>query len=238
MKGTIFNFVKIANSFFFFLGFVFLSLFVAYQLYDTNFRDKYTSNDSIQLVDNNNTASNPIEYKKSFIKKYDDVYIFRVRSNRILNPSLDSGSAIEVYNMFGGSSEYDDFETVNFLFAKEDSAPKLLLESHALVLEYQLITIEPDPTSFITQFKTNKHLFSVVENDDNQDKFLDKKDKVNLLASDHQGANLMTIAEDIDDYEIVDDNLLLITQIKVDKTVTLLYNLETGVAKTLNTNLP
>ena len=104
--------------------------------------------------------------------------------------------------MFGGSSEYDDFETVNFLFAKEDSAPKLLLESHALVLEYQLITIEPDPTSFITQFKTNKHLFSVVENDDNQDKFLDKKDKVNLLASDHQGANLMTIAEDIDDYEI------------------------------------
>lgn len=238
MKGSIVNFVKIANSFLFFLGFIFLSLFVSYQIYDANFRDKHRTYDSIQVVDSNDAASTPIKYKKSFLKKYEDVYIFRVRSNRILSPSLNSGTVVEAFNMFSGDGEYNDFETVNFLFARENSAPTLLLESHALVLEYQLITLEPEPESFNRQFKTNKHLFSVIVNDDNQDKVLDKKDKINLLASDHNGANLITIARDINDYEIVDDNLLLITQRKEDKTIILIYDLETGASNTLNTNLP
>ena len=106
------------------------------------------------------------------------------------------------------------------------------------MLEYQLITLEPEPESFNRQFKTNKHLFSIIVNDDNQDKVLDKKDKINLLASDHNGANLITIARDINGFEIVDDNLLLITQRKEDKTIILIYDLETGASNTLNTNLP
>jgi len=138
----------------------------------------------------------------------------------------------------GGSEKYNDFETVNFLFAKVNSAPVLLLESHALVLEYHLITIEPKPKSFNRAFKTNKHLFSVILTDDNQDKVLDKKDKINLLASDHDGANLVTIAKDINDYEIIDDNLLLITQFKEEKTIILIYDLQTGTSNTLNTHLP
>lgn len=238
MKGSIVNFVKTANSFFFFLGFIFLSLVVVYQIYDANFRDKHRTYDSIQIADSNGTDSAPIKYKKSFLKKHDDVYIFRVRSNRILSPTLNSGNKVEVFNMFAGAGEYNDFETVNFLFARENSAPTLLLESHSLVLEYQLITLEPEPESFNRQFKTSKHLFSVIVNDDNQDKVLDKKDKINLLASDHNGANLITIAKDINDYEIVDDNLLLITQGKEDKTIIIIYDLETAASNTLNTYLP
>jgi hypothetical protein len=240
MKGTIVKFVKTANSFFFFLGFVFLSLFVVYQIYDVNFRDHQRTFDSIQVVDENDVANTPIKYKKSFLEKYDDIYIFKVKSNRIVSPSVNSGTNVQVYNMFssGGSEKYNDFETVNFLFAKVNSAPVLLLESHALVLEYHLITIEPNPKSFNRQFETNKHLFSVILKDDNQDKVLDKKDKINLLASDHNGVNLITIAKDINDYEIIDDNLLLITQFKEEKTIILIYDLETGTSNTLNTQLP
>jgi len=164
----------------------------------------------------------------------------RCPSPVIVSPNVNSGTNVQVYNMFssGGSEKYNDFETVNFLFAKVNSAPVLLLESHALVLEYHLITIEPKPKSFNRAFKTNKHLFSVILTDDNQDKVLDKKDKINLLASDHDGANLVTIAKDINDYEIIDDNLLLITQFKEEKTIILIYDLQTGTSNTLNTHLP
>lgn len=238
MKKSIVNFVKTANSFLFFFGFIFISLFAAYQIYDANLRDKHRTHGSIQIADSNDAASAPIKYKKNFAKKYDDVYIFRVSSDRLLSPSLSSGTVVEVHNMFSGDGGYRDFETVNFLFARENSAPTLLLESHALVLGYQLIILESQRESYNRQFKTNKHLFSVVVNDDNLDKVLDKKDKIDLLASDYIGANLITIAQDIIDYEIIDDNLLLITQPKEDKTIIFIYDLETGVSNTLNTYLP
>ncbi|MFT6088263.1 MAG: hypothetical protein ACJA11_003539 [Glaciecola sp.] len=237
MKGSIINFVKIANSFFFFVGFIIVALFVVIEVYDANFRDKLRTHDSIQIEDNNDNANVPIKYKKNFVKKYEDVYMFRVRTNRLLSSSISSGTIVENFNMFSDDSNYNDFETVNFLFAKANSEPTLLLESHALVLDYHLITFESDPASYPQQFKTNKHLFTVILNDDNEDKVLDKKDRINLLASDYNGENLISIAQDITDYQVIGDYLLLITQRKEGKTITIIYNLATSSAHDLNTDL-
>lgn len=238
MKGTIANFVKTANNFLFFLGSILLILILAYQVYDANFRDKHRAHDSIKIVDSKNAKSAPIKFKKSFVVKYDDLYIFRVRSNRLLSSSLISGTIVESFNMFSGTDEYSDFETVNFLFTRTDSAPTLLLKSHALVLDYHLIALEPESASYGRQFRTSKHLFTVILNDDNQDRILDRKDKVDLIASDYDGTNMITIANDIDEYQIVDDNSVLISQSKEGQAISLIYNLGTGTSHTLDTILP
>jgi hypothetical protein len=237
MKGPIINFVKTANSFLLFIGFIIVALFVVIEVYDANFRDKLRTHDSIPIEDNNDNANVPIKYKKNFVKKYQDVYMFRVRKNRLLSSSISSRTEVETFNVFSDDSNYDDFETVNFLFAKANSEPTLLLESHALVLDYHLISFGSDPAPYTQQFKTNKHLFTVILNDDNEDKVLDKKDRINLLASDYDGENLIYIAHDITDYQVIDDFLLLITQRKEGKTTTTIYNLATSSAHALNTDL-
>lgn len=238
MKGSIVTFVKIANSFLFFFGFIFLLLFVAYQVYDANFRERHSTHNSIQITDKNDAASKPLHYKKVFVKKYEDVYVFEVRSNRLLSSNLQSEDKIEVLGMFSGGSKYDDFETVNFLFARDNAAPTLLLDSHALVLKYDLIRISTEKDAFYGQLKTNKHLFSVVVNDNNKDKVLDKKDQINLLASDYNGENLITIAKDIKGYHLLGSNKLLITQRKGNETITLTYDLFADSSIILNTDLP
>jgi len=236
MDGAFTKFVKTANSFLFFFGFILLLSIATYQVYDINFREDRRPHNSIQIVDSDSTADKPIKYKKSFVKKMEDIYIFRISSNRLLSSNSNSGTKVEYFNMFSGSNDYDDFETVNFMFASTDNKPRLLLESNALILNYELMNFEPLAASYGRQFKTSKHLFTVVLNDDNQDNVLDKKDKIKLVASNYNGTDIITIADDINGYEIVDDNLLLLTQIKEGETINRIYKLGIGTSQTLIVN--
>lgn len=237
MKGNLINFVKTANYFLFFFGTVFLLLFIGYQIVDNVFNDRYPTHDSIPVVDGNDTTHTPIEYETSFIEKHDDVYIFRVKSNRILGGKPQVENAFTAVQMFSKGVN-DDFETVNYLFARINGEPGVLLDSHALVLDANLINLLPEKHLYHRKFKTFKHLFTVVMNDTNQDKVLDRKDKISLLASDYDGANLITIAEDISNYEIIDDNLLLLSLRETEKSSRFIYNLNSGEKQMLHTELP
>ena len=239
MKRTIFKFISVANQYLFFFGFTFFVAFIGYQLFKDLTRDRSRSPDynSIQIVGSKDESDTPIEYRKSFIEKLEDVFIFRVRSNRLEKSELERSSIVKDINYFSGSSD-NNFETVNFMFVKENEAPVNLLESPALITNYDLVNKTVRDEVFNKGFVTSKHLFTIILEDTNNDSVLNSSDVKRLMSSHLDGSNLVTIAENLIEYEIIDNDLLLITTRVNGEKVFTQYDLSNGNGILLNTEIP
>lgn len=121
-KKAIIDFVKLTNHFFFFVGFLVIASIATFEFYEHRLRPNQSYESSLQIVDDKQAKQIPIEYKKSFVEKYGDIFIFKVRSNRLVDyvDYVDYGStALGVVDLhhFSGGYDVNDFESVNFLFS-------------------------------------------------------------------------------------------------------------------------
>lgn len=235
-RKSIIEFVKLANHFLFFIGFFAIASIVAFKFYEDYSRSNQRYGSSLQVVDEKEIGEMPIEYKKSFVKKYDDIFIFKVRSNRLVSRN-NTGTELEGVRGFAGGYDANEFESVNFLFVRQGSKPKLLLPVHALILDFKLARLQSDYDRYMPLFKTTKHVFEVVSNDTNLDKVMNKDDQIDLVASDIDGTNLITIAHNIQAFEVIDENQLMITREIETGTEISIYDLVTGENKVLEVDI-
>ncbi|MDT0629940.1 hypothetical protein [Alteromonas sp. W364] len=238
MKNGINNFVKTANQYLLFTGLIIIVGFFAYQLAKEIFKSDYQKHNSIALVDETELEEYPIELQTSFVNKYKDVFLFRVSSNRLAREDKEVSNLRKplamMSNSFGG---YEDLETVNFLFTGA-SYKRTLLDKNSLILDYTFLNDTVDIDSYNRQFKLDKHLFTVVKDDTNKDKQLNRKDSIDLLASDYDGRNVTTVFSDIENYEIVDHNVLLVIRMVDEKKEATLYDLVSGAKTKIDINVP
>lgn len=241
MIARIIALVKTINVFFFFFACLFIIVVVSYEFYKSIERDRNRNiGNSIVLVDEAVIDAPKPKFKQSFYAKYDDVYMFRVQSNRLTQTNNDESEVFGLYNKFSGKN--NDFETVNFLFTRVNDVPKMLLDNNALIIEFLKQHVKnPKETRdnfryrYSQNYHQDKHVFSVVRKDTNNDSLLDENDRIDLMSAEYDGTNVTLIAENIEKFEFIEDNLILVKQVgEVDLFV---YNLSSQITDKLDTSI-
>ncbi|GGW64021.1 hypothetical protein [Alishewanella tabrizica] len=81
----------------------------------------------------------------------------------------------------------------------------------------------------------SKNIYSVAKYDSNNDGFLNQHDQKELLISEYDGSNLMSVMNDIRGYKVVDNDIVLIYSGSELDTSYFIFNVKTGALQKLDT---
>ena len=164
------NRVTVVNQYLFLVVVLLLTFLLLKEVFGDVFRGEYQA-PKIELVANDAQQPDPqIAYSKVFQQKVEDVYIFAVKADKVIQQS-DSADLMEgfndrSFNMFSGGS-LTNKNTVNFMFVREEQSPKLLFNQHAMITSYKLFRSTKEDYLHLL----SKNLYLVVSGDTNQDGF-------------------------------------------------------------------
>lgn len=235
MKGKIINFAKTANVLLMFFSFLIVIVFVVVILIKELINDAQRSHhNSIEIVDAGEALDQKIEYTQSFVDKYGDIFVFKLRSNRIIKNDSEKNRPFGMYQNFSGGS-YNDKETVNIIFAKIGEPAKALMQQNALILDFKAAILEPEAKGFKDRFMHQQHIMRIVYSDTNGDKLLNDKDSITLVTSSVDGSLVKDVAKDIVGFRFVDHNQILINY--ANSEVINIYDLKSEQLFPLDTNI-
>ena len=220
------------NQYLFLLGAMLLLSIAGKEIYKDITRAGYEP-PKIALVET--TSENKvvdINYSKLFKRKINDVYVFSIKSDKIVQPDLGENDSTEIVNMFSGSTQ-NDMMTVNLLFAREQQRPTLLFEHHTVITDYFLYEDAPDTY----QYALAKNGYLIVDDDTNQDGYLSSDDHQNFYTSNYDGSALTLILSNVDSMAVENDNLVHLKQGTGVDAIIYFYQVDIGKLIKLDTNL-
>lgn len=165
-----------------------------------------------------------ISYDKEYLTKINEVYIFELKSD-VVHTYQDN--AIGRFNSY--SEDVLSTKTINMIFTKEGEKGKLLFETNRLIFSFKKLRGRSTE-----HYGLSKNIYSVVEKDTNDDSVLDKKDKLNLYVSRHDGSNLTLVMEDYDSFRVIEDDLLMLSKYIDGKQTFYTYEIKSGQIKPLD----
>ena len=160
-------------------------------------------------------ASRPkVTYTEQFIAKLRDTYVFSLSSN-VVDPfhrhskSLERGMMREDeprgrYHAAG--------DAVNLIFVGPVGEGKVLFEQDVRINQYDLSRDEKKTPYGRHPFLLARNLYLVTTSDTNKDGFLNYEDAQTLYVSEYNGTDLKVVLEDVESYQEVSENLLLISK--------------------------
>jgi hypothetical protein len=212
------DFIPKFNQVIFFLGSVSVLLFLS-AIFIRELISSNGSNTGLQVL--KTKLDKDVFPQKTYFMSIKDVHIFKVTSKSIY--LAESNQMSEVASLYGGN--YREANVVNLLFSSENGTKLKLFESDRLITR-----IEPARFNKEQGYPVlNKHLYSVVSQDNNSDGYLNKDDRVDLYVSDYDGRNLKLIHENIKEIEIIEDNKIMITGSNIDNGEFFIYDLASGI---------
>jgi len=225
------NFIEKSNKVLLFIAAIFVIIAIGKNVVRDLFSKDY-SEPKVQVIKQDDTQkeNQKINLEKRYVGKIKDVHLLEVTSDRIIEEQSFSANAnmIVVSSSLGLSSN-----AVNLMFTKVGEKNNLLFDRNALIVEFSPTQINE------TQYQKilNKNLYSVAKLDSNNDGFLNKQDKKDLLISEYDGLKLTTVMENIEGYRIIENNSVLIYTAKESDTLYYIFNVLTGELLKLDTNL-
>ncbi len=216
MKSKIFSFISKSNQILFFLVAVgiivtMLSSVIPHTYAPATVKIK-------KSTEKNNQKEDPakMQYHKSFYKHIKDVYIIKVQADTIMRKEILYYASPRLASV----SNYDQSEhaLVNLIFSKEDKKSYKLLVQDAYIISFGIASDGSTASGKygLNHFKLEKNIYEIVSNDTNGDELLSTKDKKDFYITNYDGKQMKSILKDISNYELIADNLVLITK-KVDK---------------------
>jgi hypothetical protein len=225
------NFIEKSNKVLLFIAAIFVIIAIGKNVVRDLFSKDYTE-PKVQVIKQDDTQkeNQKINLEKRYVGKIKDVHLLEVTSDRIIEEQSFSANAnmIVVSSSLGLSSN-----AVNLMFTKVGEKNNLLFERNALIVEFSPTQI--NETQY--QKSLNKNLYSVAKLDSNNDGFLNKHDKKDLLLSEYDGSKLTTVMENIEGYRIIENNSVLIYTATESDTLYYTFNVLTGELLKLDTNL-
>lgn len=230
--------IKKSNQVLFFLAVIIFIIMISIEIISDLLRNKYEP-PKIELVDSSKTeeqVKKPV-YTVDYLERLEDVYIFELSSKVIdtsqyhRNEVLEMFSVPKVSHNFSGGSYLSD-NAVNLMFVKEDGTKRMLLKSDALVREFSKANRSAKEHSYILE----KNLYLVVNEDTNENGYLDHKDEAKLLSSTYDGKNLTLILSNVGSFKLINDNKLIISQ-RGDSPSFFTFNVADSNLTKLNTTI-
>ena len=220
--------IRNCNSIIQFLILIFICVLIVVQCIVFIVKQIYRNqNSGIQIV----TKESKVEIKQSI--KYDtllrDTYVFSLESNAI---SINNNILLQ---RSAKSCEYSyrNKRIVNFFFVSAQSKKETRLFDKDILIESH---------KFINDNKNNgylldKNIYAVAEQDTNEDQRLTIDDTICLYISDYNGLNLKKIGNNVYRYQIINDNLILFSEVIENKEVFRAWDINTEkneIIKTIN----
>ena len=223
------GFIEKSNKVLLFFAAIFVIILVGRDVFRDIMRKDY-SPPTVQVIKSDDAQA--IEQKAKLEKQYvgliKDVHIFEITSDRVIQEQPYGSSAERIVI----SSSFDLSENaVNLMFSKIGEQRKLLFEKNALIVEFSPSRDKQ------TQYEEilSKNVYLVAKYDSNNDGFLNRNDNKELLVSEYDGSNLTSVMDDIKDYEVVDNDLVLIYSASDTDTLYFIFNIRTGELQKLDT---
>jgi hypothetical protein len=190
--------LPIANQVLFFFGALIVIGLLLKPLFSSFFKSDYTP-PKIQVIDKEGSKNNGIEveYQIEFDRDIMDVFVFDISANAIVTKQED-----KVLQMF---NYVNNLKTVNLLFVPKSGQSYNLMENNAYIIRTSLY----DQSNNAPQ-KLSKNLYLIVTNDTTEDGFLSEKDSADLQISDYNGKNRSIVLKDVDNYEVIQEDVILI----------------------------
>lgn len=234
--GRVLVFIKKSNQVLFFIAAILFIIFMSIDIVSDLFRNKYEP-PKIELVDSSDpdsTVKKPV-YSVNFLTRLKDTHIFEL-SSKVIDTSQTHNS--EVYGMFssaeisydlsGGS--YLSRNAVNLMFVKENGKRSILLKQDGLVIEFSRSTLEPREGSY----RLDKNLYLIIDEDSNQNGYLDHDDSTKLFTSTYDGKDLTHVLSDVGSFRLIDNNKLIISK-KGNSPSFFTFNVSDSTLLNLNT---
>lgn len=223
------GFIEKSNKVLLFFAAIFVIILVGRDILRDFMRKDY-SPQTVKVIKSDDAQS--IEQKAKFEKQYvgliKDVHIFEVTSDSVVQDQTHSFSAekIVISSSFGLSEN-----VVNLIFTKIGEQRTLLFEKNALIVEFS------PSRDTQTQYEKilTKNVYLVAKYDSNNDGFLNRNDKKELLVSEYDGKNLMSVMDDIKGYEVVNNDIVLIYAASDLDIEYFIFNIKTGELQKLDT---
>jgi len=225
------NFIEKSNKVLLFVAAIFVIVAIGKNIV-RDLSSKDYSEPKVQVIKQDDTRKEEpkINLEKRYVGKIKDVHILEVTSDKIIEEQSFSANA----NMIVVSSSLSlSSNAVNLMFTKVGKKNNLLFDQNALIVEFSPTQI--NETQY--QKSLSKNLYAVARTDSNNDGFLNKHDKKDLLISEYDGSKLTSIMENIEGYRVIENDNVLIYTTKENDTLYYTFNVLTGELLKLNTSL-
>ena len=161
-----------------------------------------------------------VTYHEQFVAKLRDTYVFSLSSN-VIDPFHRHSTSLERGMMREDEPRgryHAAGDAVNLIFVGPDGEGKVLFEQDVRINQYDLSRDEKKTSYGRHPFLLARNLYLVTASDTNKDGFLNYEDAQTLYVSEYNGADLKVVLEDVESYQEVSVNLLLITKRVGSKT--------------------
>ena len=155
-----------------------------------------------------------VTYTKHFVAKLRDTYVFSLSSS-VIDPHYRHSKSLERGMMHEDEPRgryYAAGDAVNLIFVGPDGEGKVLFGQDVKINQYELSRDEGKTPYGRHEFMLARNLYLVTTSDTNKDGFLNYEDAQTLYVSEYNGAELKVILEDVESYQELSANLLLITK--------------------------
>lgn len=219
---------------------LFIAVLIIIVISSKNIIQELTTSDYVEprvkLIKNSDNPAKVINinYRTNYRRQVKDVLIFAISSNAIENiPEEKTSKTLNMFSEFSPKSQ-SKFQTVNYLFVPK-TGPSYLLMSKDTYIRNTSFYSNPKKRN---GYKRLKNIFLLVTNDTNSDGYLSKKDSADLYVSDYNGKNMYLVIKDVEDYDLMNDNLLMIEVGTVDDRKFFTYDLITKNLEKIDTQTP
>ena len=225
------NFIEKSNKVLLFIAAIIVIIAIGKNIIKDLLRKDY-SEPTVQVIDHDDAQKEHQKPKleKRYVGQIKDVHLLEITSDKIVEEQSFSANAemIVVSSSLSLSSN-----AVNLMFTKAGEKNHLLFESNALIVEFSPIQLKE------TEYRNvlSKNIYSVAKKDTNEDGFLNQHDKKELLVSEYDGSNLKTVINNIEGYQIISNDMVLVYTKESNDTIYYTFNVLSGVLIKLDTNL-
>ncbi|MDA3933427.1 MAG: hypothetical protein PF630_03735 [Gammaproteobacteria bacterium] len=253
MKKSVFDLIRYANQLLFFGLMIALLGSVVFMKINDNLRQKQpgqgydpkrnapgvpmvngaTATESkTQPAKENAEAS---DYELDLVQRIDDVFIFRVSKDQIdtrVQHQNSSAAAMQTMppDISISSLTIPRQRTVNLMFSRADQPSSMLLQRDALISQYDLKRGGGNaPLQTL-------NVYMIITEDTNSDQRLGRGDRIDLYSSAYDGSGLRLAIPDINGYQLIDDDRLLVTRNQNEHKQFYLLNLQSNEHSLLDTS--
>ncbi len=178
----------------------------------------------------------PADYKVELLQKVEDVYVFQIVNDHIdTRVKHQNTAALETeYQPRDYVVMYADVEQqrmVNLMFSREGQPSRMLLQRDALIYNASLKrNNQRSPQQSL-------NIYMIMTEDSNGDDRLGGGDQIDLYSSAYDGSGLRLAMQDIDSYDLVGDDQLLVTRQQEEQQTFHLLDLQSNKYQQLDTSI-
>jgi hypothetical protein len=224
----IMNFIEKANKVLLFIAAIVVIFAISKSLISDLFKSGYSA-PKVQVIEHSAALDEEPKLQKNYIGQIKDAHILEITSDKIVNQKPYSANAEIIVSSALSLSR----NAVNLMFTKAGEKNKVLFKNNVLIVGFSPVQLKE--TSY--QSVLSKNIYSVVRNDTNKNGFLNSDDQKELLVSEYDGSGLKSIMDNIEGYQLISNNMILIYTKPESETLYYIFDVLSGELVKLDTRL-